>query len=453
MADHPEGSTTWTQEEERRLVRKLDLRLMPFAMLMFLVAYLDRGNISNARTANGLGTSGSFEAQLGLTGDDFQFCVSIFFVTYILFEVPSNMVLKYFTPRVWFTRIMLMWGVISGCQAACQNKAGIVVCRLLVGLAEAGLLPGLLFWIGFWYRKYEIATRTALIHSMLALSSAFAGLIATGIGQMNGTAGLPTWRWIFIIEAIPSVILAVATLIWLPDFPHTATKFLTPREQQIAIARLPPSAPSHLQKHFDKDALIESFKDPMNLLYPVSMAIGVIPQLALQYFLPTVLADMGYTGATSNLMSAPPNLWGAAFEVVMAYHGDLTQERLFHILGPASIGLVGYVLLPIAGKSGWPIGVRYFLTFVANSGIASAPSWYAWRQNMVVGATTVAFVMGWTNSVVNIAGAVSPYLFPTQDRPYYEKGGYIGRNHLLLRRVAPQEGILRRDRGGGQARA
>ncbi|KXS14757.1 hypothetical protein M427DRAFT_91721, partial [Gonapodya prolifera JEL478] len=90
------------------------------------------------------------------------------------------------------------------CQAACSNKAGIAACRLLIGLAEAGLLPGLLFWIGVWYRKFEIATRTALIHSILAFSSAFAGLIASGIGRMNGAAGLPTWRWIFIIRTLPT---------------------------------------------------------------------------------------------------------------------------------------------------------------------------------------------------------------------------------------------------------
>ncbi|KAJ3341923.1 hypothetical protein HDU93_003744 [Gonapodya sp. JEL0774] len=424
--DFDNTATSWSREEEKALVRKLDLRLMPFAMAMFFVAYLE--------------------------------------------------VLKYFTPRVWFTRIMFTWGVVSACQAACSNKTGLVICRLMVGVAEAGLLPGLLFWIGFWYRKFEIGTRTALIHSMLATASAFAGLIATGskfshifdlnvlrnqfadflfpgapVGNMNGAGGLPTWRWIFIIEAFPSLILAVFTLIFLPDFPHTAHKFLSPREQQIAIARLPPSAPSHLQKNFDGNALVEALKDPMNFLYPVFFSVGVIPQLALQYFLvrvpeanpqlylvasltrncilnekPTILNAMGYTGATSNLMSAPPNLWGAFFEICMAVHSDATQERLFHILIPASIGLVGYALLPVAGKNAWPVGVRYLLTFLANSGIASAPAWYAWRQNMTVGATTVAFVMAWTNSVVNIAGAVSPFLFPTSDSPYYEKGGYVG---------------------------
>ncbi|KXS12748.1 MFS general substrate transporter [Gonapodya prolifera JEL478] len=422
QSDEP-AATSWSRDEEAALVRKLDLRLMPFAMLMFFVSYLDRGNISNARTANGFGAT----ATPDMTGDDFQFTVSIFYVTYIIFEVPSNMVLKYFTPRVWFARIMFTWGIASACQAACQNKTGIIICRLLVGIAEAGLLPGLLFWIGFWYRKYEIATRTALIHGMLAFASAWAGLIATGIGQMNGAGGLPTWRWIFILESIPSFLLSAATLIWLPNFPHTSQNWLTPREFQIAIARLPPSAPSHLQKHFDLEIFRETIKDPMNLLYPVFMAIGVIPQLALNYFMPTVLTGMGYKGAMSNLMSAPPNLYAFIIEIANAYHSDYTQERLFHIVIPATVGMVGYVLLPISGINGWSQGMRYFLLFVANSGIASAPGWYAWRQNMTVGSTAVAFVMGWTNSVVNIAGAVSPFLFPSADAPvFYRTGGFVG---------------------------
>ncbi|KAJ3341949.1 hypothetical protein HDU93_003770 [Gonapodya sp. JEL0774] len=374
--DEDRSAASWSREEEAALVRKLDLRLMPFAMSMFFVAYLDRGNISNARTANGTAGPDSFEASLG---------------------------------------------------TACNNKTGIIVCRLLVGVAEAGLLPGLLFWIGFWYRKYEIATRTALIHGMLAFSSAFAGLIATGIGRMNGTAGLPTWRWIFIIEAIPSIVLCIATIIWMPNFPHTSQNFLSPREMQIAIARLPPSAPSHLQKHFDRTIFLETIKDPMNLIYPVFFAIGVIPQLALQYFIPTILQGMGYTGALSNLMSAPPNLYAFILEIANAVHSDYTQERVLHILWPATFGLIGYVLLPISGQNGWPVGSRYFLLFVANTGIANAPAWYSWRQNMTIGATAVAFVMGWTNSVVNIAGAVSPFLFPTADAPvFYQTGGFVG---------------------------
>ncbi|KAJ3322087.1 hypothetical protein HDU93_003149, partial [Gonapodya sp. JEL0774] len=120
-------------------------------------------------------------------------------------------------------------------------------------------------------------------------------------------------------------------------------------------------------------------------------------------------------------------LYAFLIEIANAVHSDSTQERLLHILWPAGVGLIGYVLLPISGLNGWSPGSRYFLLFIANTGVAGAPPWYSWRQNMTTGATAVAFVMGWTNSVVNIAGAVCPLLFPTADAPmYYRTGGFIG---------------------------
>ncbi|KAJ3337667.1 hypothetical protein HDU93_000745 [Gonapodya sp. JEL0774] len=346
-------TTTWTREEEAALVRKLDWRLMPQAVTMLFLAYLDRGNISNARVVN-IGTPQGFEVELG-------------------------------------------WGIVSGCQAACSNLAGVLVCRLLVGAAEAGLLPGLLFWISFWYRKYEIASRTALIHSMTSFSGAVSGLLASAIAQMNGVGGLSAWRWIFI----------------------------TQRETQIAIARLPPSAPSHLQKHFDITELIAMLTDPMMHLYAFAFAIGVLPQLGLAYFLPTILSGMGFTGVYANLMSAWPNLWGFLFDIFMGFHGDYRKERVLHIIVPSVISMVGFILLTVSARGGWSTALRYFFTFMAASGIGVAPAWYAWRQNMLVGATANAFSVAYLGTILNISGAVAPYIYPTSNAPLYTMGGIV----------------------------
>ncbi|KXS20994.1 MFS general substrate transporter [Gonapodya prolifera JEL478] len=413
----------WTRDEEAALVKKLDWKLMPFAMCLFTAALLDRNNYGNARVLN-QNTDRGLENELGMHGYDYQLSVSIFFVTYVLCEVPSNMLLKKFTPRVWFTRIMVTWGIISACQGACSNLAGIIVCRLLIGVAEASLLPGLILWISFWYKPFEIAFRTALIHCNVSIAGAFTGLLATAIGQMHLVGGLSAWRWVFILEGIPSLVLSVITFIFLPDYPHTST-FLSEREKDIAIRRLPPTAPSHLDKDIDKSHFRAILTDPMNLIHPLSYGITILPQSSLSYFLPTILLGMGFSGTMSNLMSVWPNLWAGCFEIWCGFHGDKTQERALHIAIPSIFSMLGWILVPVGGKNGWPVGLRYFFVFFCTTGIGGAPGWFSWRQNMLSGSTQNAVVLAWINTVCNAFGAVAPFLFPSSAGPNYEVGGAI----------------------------
>ncbi|KAJ3340593.1 hypothetical protein HDU93_006708 [Gonapodya sp. JEL0774] len=393
VLDSSEPDVQWTKDEEKSLVTKLDWKIMPFAMLLFTCALLDRNNYGNARVLF-QNTDRGMERELGMVGYDYQLSVSLFYITYVIFEVPSNMLLKKFTPRLWFTRIMITWGICSGCQGACNSLAGIIVCRLLIGAAEASLLPGLIFWIAFWYKPFEIATRTALIHCNISIAGAFTGLLAYGIGNLHEVGGLSAWRW-------------------------------SPREKEVAIRRLPATAPSHLEKSFDASHFSAIIRDPMNLLHPISYGITILPQSSLSYFLPTILTGMGYTGSTSNLMSAPPNVWAGFLEIFAGFHGDYRQERALHIAIPSFFSMLGWILIPLGGKNGWPVGLRYFFVFFATTGIAGAPGWFSWRQNMLAGSTQNAVVLAWVNTVCNAFGAVAPFLFPSSAGPNYEVGGAI----------------------------
>jgi MFS family permease len=180
-------------EAEKRLVSKLDRYIIPTVMMAYLLCFLDRVNIGNARLYG-------LEADLGLTGSQYQTAVSLLFVTYVLVEVPSNLVLKKFTPSRWISIITVGWGIISTLTGIVQNFAGLVVCRLLMGLVEGGLFPGLTVYLTLFYTKKEIALRIAYLFVSSALAGACGGLLAYGLGFMDGIASLGGWRWIFIME-------------------------------------------------------------------------------------------------------------------------------------------------------------------------------------------------------------------------------------------------------------
>jgi MFS family permease len=180
-------------EAEKRLVSKLDRYIVPSVMMAYLLCFLDRVNIGNARLYG-------LEADLGLTGSQYQTAVSLLFVTYVLVEVPSNLVLKKFTPSRWISIITVTWGIISTLTGIVQNFAGLVVCRLLMGLVEGGLFPGLTVYLTLFYTKKEIALRIAYLFVSSALAGACGGLLAYGIGFMDGIASMGGWRWIFIME-------------------------------------------------------------------------------------------------------------------------------------------------------------------------------------------------------------------------------------------------------------
>ncbi|KAG1157825.1 hypothetical protein G6F36_014212 [Rhizopus arrhizus] len=192
--------------ESRALLWKLDLRIIPLIGALYLCSFLDRVNIGNARLA-GLTTD------LNISPNAYNAALSIFFAGYVLFEVPSNMILKVVGPSKWIPIVMLSWGTVMACMAACKNSAGLLASRFFLGITEAGLFPGIIFYLSLWY---------TLFFSCSTLAGAFGGVLAYGIMQMDGVGGLHGWQWIFIIEAIPTLLLAFAAYALLPDFPENS---------------------------------------------------------------------------------------------------------------------------------------------------------------------------------------------------------------------------------------
>lgn len=215
--------TSFTPERRRRTTRKVDFRLTPMLATLYLISHLDRSNIGNTRIEG-------IEADLGMDGVQWNVVLSLFFVPYILLEVPSNMLLKRFArPSLYMGILVTCWGVVLTLHGVVQNFGGLLAVRILLGVFEAGFFPGAVYLCTFWYMPKDLASRVSWFYCASSLSGAFSGLLAAGIAKMDGVGGYEGWRWIFIIEGIATVLLGGVTFFLLVDTPRLA-KWLEPDE-------------------------------------------------------------------------------------------------------------------------------------------------------------------------------------------------------------------------------
>ncbi|KAI4595339.1 hypothetical protein KJ359_007014 [Pestalotiopsis sp. 9143b] len=221
---------------EKALVWKQDLRIIPLSAGIYLLCYLDRSNIGNAKVLNS-STHNDLLTETNMTAFQFTIALMVFLIAYALFEVPSNYFLKKMRPSRWISFLMFSWGAITMGLGGTTSYASVTVVRFLLGVFEAGLFPGLVYYLTFWYRTNERSIRVAAILASATLAGAFGGAIAYGVGHMNQTAGLSGWRWLFILEGIPSILSSVLVYFFLPDYPETA-RWLSSEEKDLASARL-----------------------------------------------------------------------------------------------------------------------------------------------------------------------------------------------------------------------
>lgn len=402
--------------DEKKLLRKLDAHVIPLVMLLYTFSFLDRVNIGNARLYN-------MERDLGLVGNQFQVAVSIFFVTYLLFEVPSNLVLKPLTPSRYIAFIAFGWGVIATCSGFVHSYGALIAVRLILGVVEAGLFPGLNVYLTFFYTKQELALRVGYLFVSAAIAGALGGLLAYGIGQMDGIAGYGGWRWIFIIEGLPSILLGVVSFFLLPnDIDHAY--FLTPEEKQLANAR-------HLRHYgvtesslkFSKNDMLAAFKDWKIWLFCLGQ-FGVDTLLyGYSTFLPTIIRGLGqWSSAEIQLLTIPCYFVGAVTYMGIAYLSDRKQMRGMFAVIFGAISVVGYGVL----LSDSSAGVHYFGCFLVATGLyVTVGLPLAWLPNNTprYGKRTTANGMQLTSG--NAAGIMSSFIYPSTDGPRYILGNAV----------------------------
>lgn len=264
--------------QNKRLNRILDLRIIPLCCWLYLLNFLDRGNIGNARVLN-QETRDDMLHQTGMTSTDYAITLSVFSLAYALFEVPSNWVMKHYVrPSVWLALLLACWGVVTIGFAGVQNYATVLSLRLLIGIFEAGFFPGIVYLITIWYRHNERALRIALVIAFCNLAGAFGGAIAYGIGHINGAAGLQGFRWLFIIEGLITVVSVLPTLLILPDYPARA-KFLTADDKRLAEDRLKERGGGYNREHATRKEIMATFVSPRMLAHYFAYVSRPLPVL------------------------------------------------------------------------------------------------------------------------------------------------------------------------------
>ncbi|WQF85443.1 Putative major facilitator superfamily, MFS transporter superfamily [Colletotrichum destructivum] len=398
---------------EKKIVRKLDMHIIPLVMLLYLFSFLDRVNIGNARLYN-------LERDLDMHGNQFQVAVSILFVTYIIFEVPSNLVLKLFTPRRWIAFITVSWGVIATLTGLVHSYGALLACRLLLGAVEAGLFPGLNVYLTFFYSKHELALRVGYLFVSAAIAGGLGGLLAYAIGHMDGVEGLSGWRWIMIVEGLPTVVLGVITYFALPNDAATAY-FLTDDEKAVmARRRAREYGNTSSAQEFSRDDMFKAFMDWKVWVFSIAQFGADTMLYGFSTFLPTIINGLGtWTVAQVQLLTVPCYFLGAVVYMSMAFLSDRMQRRGLFCVIFGSISVIGYGVL-ISPSSN---GVHYFGCFLVAAGlyvVVGLP--LAWLPNNSprYGKRTTASGMQLT--IGNCSGVMSSFIYQAVDKPRYIRG-------------------------------
>ncbi|KAI0325823.1 MFS general substrate transporter [Cubamyces sp. BRFM 1775] len=402
----------FTPEQVKALYRKIDMQLMPILTLMYLCSFLDRGNIGNAKL-QGLLT------QLDLTGNKYNIALTMYFVPYCLCECPANLVLKKFRPSRWLPGITMVWGIIMTLMGLCKNYPQLVGTRVCLGVAEAGLFPGVVYYLTLWYPRHMIQYRVGVFFGGATLAGAFSGLLAFGISFMSGTAGLLGWSWIFIIEGLATVVVGFISFFVLVDFPHTA-KFLTPEERAYVVHRKKYDNSSvGEEEHFELRHIWETLKDWQVWLHILIYMSVIAPLYGISLFLPSIINGFGFTTAISQLLTVPPYVFATGTLLWWAIWSDKLKMRYPFVLSGLVYILVGFAI----NISNVSIGAKYFGTFLVVAGsYASFPGVVAWLGNNLAGHYKRGVGMALHIGIGNFGGAIASNIYRTQDAPRYILG-------------------------------
>ncbi|CAL5872171.1 uncharacterized protein PFLUO_LOCUS6429 [Penicillium psychrofluorescens] len=415
-----------TTTTERKLMAKIDWHILPCLCVLYLLAFLDRVNISNAALFN-LKTDLHIE-----TGTKYNTALTIFFVPYVLFEVPSNVLLKKLKPHVWLSFCMFMFGLVMICQGLVSTWGGLMTARFFLGVFETGMFPGCFYLMGMWYKRSEAQKRFSFFFSSTTLAGAFGGLLAYGFGQMGGDRGYSGWRWVFIIEGVITCVVSFAWFFLLPDFPEDV-KWMNEEEREfirVKLAKDVGKSAHHIPLGWRQ--VLAVFKD-YKIFVGGFMYFGlIVPAYSYAYFAPQIIEGYGYSAVKTQLYSIPPWAVAFGFSLMIAFASDRLKHRFAFTLFPIAVAIVGFaMLLNIHGVSN--THAEYAALFLVTSGCYSAmPVIVCWFAMNLGGHHRRSVGTAWQIGFGNIGGIIAAYSFQTQDAPQYRPGFIICISFICL---------------------
>ncbi|KAF5254451.1 hypothetical protein FANTH_709 [Fusarium anthophilum] len=398
---------------EKKVIRKVDRNLVPILFLLFLCAFIDRINIGNARIQG-------LEADLNMSGEDYNIALFTFFILYILLEVPCNILLKNMRPSLFLSAIMTGWGIVTICQGLTQSFAGLIACRVIIGGLEAGFFPACVYLLSMYYCRHELQWRFNLFFSASIIAGAFSGLLAYAIAHMDGIAGYGGWRWIFIIEGAATVVIAIWSYWMIPDWPETA-KFLNDDERALLVDRLAADKKDTHMNTWDKRTAKRIFSD-VKIYLGILMYMGIVTtSYSGSFFTPTILRQLGWTSIRAQIMSIPIFLFATACALVSAIASDKTKHRSGFILGGCLFTTVGYVIL--LNMMSVSVAIRYMaLFFIVGGGYIAQPIVLVWVSNNMAGHYKLGVASAMQVGFGNIGGIIASNIFVTTQAPTYPLG-------------------------------
>ncbi|KAI0268861.1 MFS general substrate transporter [Gloeopeniophorella convolvens] len=401
--------------EQRRIWRKLDVYLLPFVSLLYLLSFLDRSNIGNARVAG-------MSKDLHLVGLRYNIAAALFFIPYCLVEVPSNILLKLFRPSRWIPTIMVAWGLVMTLMCLVNTYKGLVIARIFLGLAEGGLFPGVTYYISLWYPRQMQAKRVAIFFSAATVAGAFGGILAYGIEHLEGKAGLHGWQWIDCSDSqTVTVIIAFSSYFFMYDYPETAG-FLTEEERQFVVQTLKEDAKGQAT-HFDMKFVWQALTDWKTYLQIVAYMGLLIPVYAVALFTPTIITNLGFSAAGAQLLSIPPFVCGCICTIIVGIYSDKLNSRgPFVILG-AAVSMIGYIIAYTTSKP----GPGYAAAVIAATGVYPTIAVdLAWAGGNAGGDMKRGVVIAMVIGIGNLGGICSSFIYYQPPRFHKGHGTIIG---------------------------
>ena len=378
---------------ESTAYHKVDVRLLPFLFLCYILAYLDRVNVGFAKL--------QMLKELSMSDAAFAAGAGIFFIGYFFFEVPSNVLLKKFGARMWIARIMISWGVISACMIFVKGEWSFYGMRFLLGLAEAGFFPGVIFYLTLWYPSKLRASRTAWFVAAIAVSGVVGNPVSGWImDKLSGAMNLAGWQWLFLSEGIPSVIVGIWVIFYL-DSSIEEAKWLTAEDKALLTTNLIAE-----DKQKTEHKLADAFKSGKVWVLCAIYFTLMIGLYGIAFWLPTIVKAFGIKGYLGvGLITAIPYGVAVIGMILLSVHSDKTGERRLHYVFNVTAGAIGLVLSGVFASN--PVWAIVFLSIGTLGVIGSMPLFWPLPSAFLAG-TAAAAGIGIVNSVGNLGGYFGP---------------------------------------------
>lgn len=391
---------------QRRATLKIDLIVIPILTMFYLLSFLDRANIGNARVAG-------LQKDLHMTNRQYSTVLTITYVPYIVCELPSNLLLKKVGPHRLLPGIVFAWGLVTAFQGLVHNYSGLIATRFFLGLCEGGLLPGLVLYMSYFYRRDQLQLRVALLFSATSLAGAFSGLLAAAIVNLDGRHGRPGWAWIFILEGVFTSLFGIFAFFVMPSSPRKVLGLSAAETEAInEMLRLDGNDGTG-HEPFSWSSVFSAFKAPQVVLLCIPLFFSGVTLFGLAFFAPTIVNSLGYSPIRTQLMTVPPYAVSFVVSLALAYVSDRYKVRGPVLFVTGLIATAGYAIyLTTTDKH-----TLYGSLFLQIPGVyASAPTLSAWMANNVqpyykrATAVALAFVFS------NLGGIVSTWIFPDPPR-------------------------------------